>query len=212
MPKRSSAPRCARPQIRTMPARLPIARPGFCSIQSQFRPSKNVLNLLTAYHHLLKERYVGHKLILTGNPWDMPGINEFIRDHNLANDVLCLPGLTVPEGSRHATSWRIWPSTLSFSEGGGPFTFGEALSVGTPVVMARIAVTEEVITDPELQAMMLFDPYVWQDMADRIEWALENRDGLRAAQIDAYKVISLRTWDNVVADHIDILNRISAGP
>ena len=32
------------------------------------------------------------------------------------------------------------------------------------------------------------------------------------AQLDAYKVISLRTWDNVVADHIDILNRISAGP
>ncbi len=211
MPKCSLALRCVRPQTPTMPVRLPIARPNFYFTRSQFRPSKNVHNLLTAYYHLLKERYVGHKLILTGNPRDMPEIDEFIRDHNLANDVLCLPGLTVPE---LAACYKLADLAInpSFSEGGCPFTFGEALSVGTPVVMARIAVTEEVITDPELQAMMLFDPYVWQDMADRIEWALENRDSLRAAQLDAYKVISLRTWDNVVADHIDILNRISAGP
>jgi len=33
----------------------------------------------------------------------------------------------------------------SLSEGGFPFTFTEALSVGTPVVMARIPVTEEII-------------------------------------------------------------------
>jgi hypothetical protein len=78
--------------------------------------------------------------------------------------------------------------------------------------MARIAVTEEVITDPELQAMMLFDPYIWQDMADRIEWAIQNRDRLRSAQMNAFKSISLRTWDDVVADHVKILDRISAGP
>jgi glycosyltransferase involved in cell wall biosynthesis len=183
----------------------------FLFYPSQFRPSKNIFSLLNAYSHLLKKRYIGHKLILTGNPKDMPEIDEFIRDHNLANDVLCLHGLTVSE---LAACYKLADLAInpSLSEGGCPFTFSEALSVGTPVVMARIAVTEEVITDPELQAMMLFDPYVWQDMADRIEWALENRDRLRAAQMEAYKVISLRTWDNVVADHIDILNRISADP
>ena len=183
----------------------------FLFYPSQFRPSKNVINLLMAYYHLLKERYIGHKLILTGNPKDMPEIEEFIGDHNLANDVLCLHGLTVPE---LAACYKLADLAInpSLSEGGCPFTFGEALSVGTPVVMARIAVTEEVITDPELQAMMLFDPYVWQDIVDRVEWAIQNRDRLRAAQMDAYRAISLRTWDDVVADHIDILNRISAGP
>jgi glycosyltransferase involved in cell wall biosynthesis len=183
----------------------------FLFYPSQFRPSKNVLSLLLAYYYLLKERYVGHKLILTGNPKDMPEIGEFIRDHNLANDVLCLHGLTVPE---LAACYKLADLAInpSLSEGGCPFTFSEALSVGTPVVMARIAVTEEVITDPELQAMMLFDPYIWQDMADRIEWAIQNRDRLRSAQMDAFKFISLRTWDDVVADHIKILDRISAGP
>jgi len=183
----------------------------FLFYPSQFRPSKNVLSLLQAYYHLLKVRYIGHKLILTGNPKDMPEIKQFIRDHHLANDVLCLPGLTVPE---LAACYKLADLAVnpSLSEGGCPFTFSEALSVGTPVVMARIAVTEEVITDPELQAMMLFDPYIWQDMADRIEWAIENRDKLRSVQIDAFKAISRRSWDDVVADHIAILDRISAGP
>jgi glycosyltransferase involved in cell wall biosynthesis len=181
----------------------------FLFYPSQFRPSKNVLSLLMAYDHLLKERFIGHKLILTGDPKDVPEISQFIQDHNLSNDVLCLYGLTVPE---LAACYKLADLAInpSFNEGGCPFTFSEALSVGTPVVMARIAVTEEVITDPGLQAMMLFDPYVWQDIVDRVEWAIQNRDRLLSAQMDAYKMISLRTWDNVVADHIEILNRISA--
>jgi glycosyltransferase involved in cell wall biosynthesis len=183
----------------------------FLFYPSQFRPSKNVLSLLRAYYHLLKVRYIGHKLILTGNPADMPEIGDFIRDHNLANDVLCLPGLTVSE---LAACYKLADLAVnpSLSEGGCPFTFSEALSVGTPVVMARIAVTEEVITNPELQSLMLFDPYIWQDMADRIEWAIQNRDKLRSIQIGAFKAISRRSWDDVVADHVAILDRISAAP
>jgi glycosyltransferase involved in cell wall biosynthesis len=181
----------------------------FLFYPSQFRPSKNVLSLLTAYYYLLKDRYLPHKLILTGNPADVPEIDKFIRDHNLANDVLCLHGLTVSE---LAACYKLADLAVnpSLSEGGCPFTFSEAISVGTPVVMARIAVTEEIITDPELQGMMLFDPYIWQDMAWRIEWAIQNREELRSRQIEAFKKISTRTWDNVVADHIEILNRISA--
>lgn len=183
----------------------------FLFYPSQFRPSKNVLGLLHAYYHLLKARYIGHKLILTGNPGDMSEIDEFIHDHNLANDVLCLPGLTVPE---LAACYKLADLAInpSLSEGGCPFTFSEALSVGTPVVMARIPVTEEVITDPELRAMMLFDPYNWQDMAERVEWAIQNRDKLRAIQMDAFTAISMRSWDHVVNDYVSILDRISTPP
>jgi glycosyltransferase involved in cell wall biosynthesis len=183
----------------------------FLFYPSQFRPSKNVLCLLRAYSHLLKERYFAHKLILTGHPRDMSEIARFIADHNLTNDVLCLYGLTVSE---LAACYKLADLAVnpSLSEGGCPFTFCEALSVGTPVVMARIAVTEEVITDPDLQSLMLFDPYVWQEMADRIAWALQNRDELLSAQMKAFHLISERTWDDVVADYIGIFDRISAKP
>jgi hypothetical protein len=179
----------------------------FLVYPSQFRPSKNVINLLRAYSYLLRERYLGHKLILTGNPDEMPEIDTFIHEHNLANDVLCLHGLTTPELAA-CYSLADLAVNPSLSEGGCPFTFGEALSVGTPIVMSRIAVTEEIINEAELQALMLFDPYDWRSMAERMEWAIQNRAVLLSRQLDVFRSIASRTWDDVVADHINILDRI----
>lgn len=175
---------------------------------SQFRPNKNVITLLKAYEHLLKRRYIGHKLVLTGNPNLFPEVGRFIAEHNLTNDVLCLHGL-----SAHwlAACYRLADLAVnpSLSEGGCPFTFSEALSVGTPVVMARIPVTEEVVTDRELQEQMLFDPCDWEDMADRIEWGLNNRQILLEKQMPLYNQLSRRTWRHVVDEYIEILDRIS---
>ncbi len=176
---------------------------------SQFRPNKNVITLLRAYEHLLKRRYIGHKLVLTGNPHSLPEIAHFIKKHNLENDVLCLKGLSAQE---LAACYRLADLAVnpSLSEGGCPFTFTEALSVNTPVVMARIPVTEEVITDEALQNDMLFDPYDWQDMAAKLEWALSNRPALLAKQKLLYEQLSTRTWTHVVDDYIQILDEISA--
>jgi len=175
---------------------------------SQFRPNKNVLSLLKAYEYLLKRRYVGHKLILTGNPNALPEIRQFIAEHNLENDVLCLHGLSAQE---LAACYRLADLAVnpSISEGGCPFTFTEALSVGTPVVMARIPVTEEIITDQELQQQMLFDPYDWKDIAARIEWGLNNLHALLEIQKPVYEQLSRRTWRIVVDEYIAILERIS---
>lgn len=180
----------------------------FIFYASQFRPNKNVITLFKAYEHLLKRRYVGHKLVLTGNPNSLPEIAQFITEHNLENDVLCLHGLSAQE---LAACYRLADLAVnpSLSEGGCPFTFTEALSVGTPVVMARIPVTEEVITDPELQQQMLFDPYDWKEMADKIEWGLNNRCVLLAKQKPLYNQLSQRTWRHVVDEYVEILDSIS---
>lgn len=181
----------------------------FLFYASQFRPSKNVISLLRAYEYLLRRRYIGHKLLLTGRPEAFPEVSEFIAEHGLENDVLCLHGLTSQE---LAACYRLADLAVnpSLYEGGCPFTYTEAVSVGTPVVMARIAVTEEVLVDPELQAATLFDPYDWHKMAAKIEWALENRDELYARQRKFYdEVLVNRTWRHVVDDYIAILDQIS---
>jgi glycosyltransferase involved in cell wall biosynthesis len=180
----------------------------FVFYASQFRPNKNVLTLLRAFDHLLKRRFAGQKLVLTGNPRVMPEIAKFIRERNLQNDVLCLHGLS---DQQLAACYRLADLAVnpSFSEGGCPFTLTEALSVGTPVVMARIAVTEEVVTDPALKEVMLFDPYDWRDMAQRIEWALNNRDFLLRLQLTLYEILSKRSWRDVVDEHILLLDQIS---
>lgn len=180
----------------------------FIFYASQFRPNKNVSSLLKAYEYLLKRRYVGHKLILTGNPNALPEVRQFIAEHNLENDVLCLHGLSARE---LAACYRLADLAVnpSISEGGCPFTFTEALSVGTPVVMARIPVTEEIITDQELQQQMLFDPYDWKDIAARIEWGLNNRHALLEIQKPVYERLSRRTWRIAVDEYIELFDRIS---
>ncbi|MGJ4927680.1 glycosyltransferase [Bradyrhizobium sp. HKCCYLS2038] len=180
----------------------------FLFYASQFRPNKNVLSLLKAYDHLLRRRFTGHKLVLTGNPHQLPEIAEFIRRHDLQNDVLCLHGLT---DRQLAACYRLADLAVnpSLSEGGCPFTLTEALSVGTPVVMARIAVTEEVVSDPDLQDLMLFDPYDWKDMAQRIDWALNNKDELLKRQSVLYETLSKRSWRDVVDEHIALLDQIA---
>lgn len=183
----------------------------FLFYASQIRPSKNVISLLHAYNHLLKKRYIGHKLILTGNINTMPQIKKFIYDNNLANDVLFLHGITTPE---LAACYKLADLAVnpSLSEGGCPFTLTEALSVNTPVVMANIPVTLEVVKDEDLRSIMLFDPYDWKDMANRIEWALQNRDLLLERQLVLYAELAKRTWSDVVKEHITILDKISSEP
>lgn len=183
----------------------------FIFYASQFRPNKNVISLLRAYEYLLKRRFIGYKLVLTGNPKDIPEVARFISDHNLQNDVLCLHGLSARE---LAACYRLADLAVnpSLSEGGCPFTLTEALSVGTPVVMAKIAVTEEVVTDPDMRDLMLFDPYDWKAIADKIEWALQNKELLLERQLPLYNKLAERTWQNVVDEHVAILDRISSEP
>ena len=188
-----------------------FANPSFKFLfyASQFRPNKNQITLLRAYTYLLKQRKISHKLVLTGNVAYYPLVDTFIQRHRLQNDVLCLHGLSVEE---LAACYKLADLAVnpSLSEGGCPFTFTEALSVGTPVVLSRIPVTEEVLTDPELQQATFFDPYDWRDVANRIEWAVGHRAELLAIQSKTYSVMAQRTWTDVVREHVAVLDRISA--
>ena len=181
----------------------------FLFYASQFRPNKNILTLLKAYKYLLHKRFITQKLILTGRPQQLPELDAFIHDNNLQNDVLYLYGLSVQQ---LAACYKLADLAVnpSLSEGGLPFTFTEALSVDTPVVMARISVTEEVLTDQELREITFFDPYDWRDMAARIEWGLANRETLLQVQRKTYIELKKRSWTDVVNEHIAVLERISS--
>jgi len=180
----------------------------FLFFASQFRPNKNIPLLLNAFKYLLRERYLGHKLILTGYPNHLPDIQRFVVEHRLENDVLFLHGLSVSE---LAACYKLADLAVSptLSEGGCPFTFTEALSVGTPAVMSRISVVEEILTDLDLRKTTLFDPYDWRDCANRIEWAIQNRSHLLHIQKEFYAGLTQRTWADVVQEYINALEKIS---
>ncbi|MEI7374903.1 glycosyltransferase [Dickeya chrysanthemi] len=180
----------------------------FIFYASQFRPNKNVVSLLKAYKYLLNNKFIQHKLILTGAPESSVDISNFIRESNLERDVLFLNSLSVQE---LAACYKLADLAVnpSLSEGGCPFTFTESLSVGTPVVMARIGVTEEVLTDPKLQEMTFFDPYDWENIANKIEWALSNLEHLYQVQLETYENLIKRTWEDVVDEHINAMDEIA---
>jgi glycosyltransferase involved in cell wall biosynthesis len=148
-------------------------------------------------------------LILTGHPSAIPEIWQFIFDNRLENDVIFLHGLKIEE---LAACYKLATLAVnpSLSEGGCPFTFTEALSVGTPVVMARIPVTEEVIRNSGVQDATFFDPYDWEDCASRIEWAIKNRAELLSLQLKTYAELCERSWTDVVREHLQVLDDISA--
>lgn len=178
----------------------------FLFYASQLRPSKNVLQLLRAFRHLLKERYFGRKLILTGDPTTYRPVFDYVHAYELQNDVVFVPGLS---DAQLAAFYKLADLAVnpSMSEGGMPFTFTEAVSVGTPVVMSDIPVTREILAGDELQDLMLFDPYDWQSMAKRIEEALAEPDILYRKQRKFYdRVLASRTWGDVVSEHLSIMD------
>lgn len=180
----------------------------FIFYASQFRPNKNLINLLKAYNFLLKQKFIKQKLILTGIPDNYPKLKEFVINNNLQNDVLCLRNISVKElAACYYRADLVVNPTLS--EGGFPFTFSESLSVDTPVIMSKIPVTQEVISEFELQELMLFDPYNWEEIAEKIEWGLDNRETLFNRQKILYNKLNERTWDHVLNEYIEILDNIS---
>ena len=68
--------------------------------------------------------------------------------------------------------------------------------------------TEEVLPDPALQKIMLFDPYDHKDAASRIEWGIQNRAPLLSAQTEAYHRLRQRSWRDVVDEYVVILDRL----
>jgi glycosyltransferase involved in cell wall biosynthesis len=180
----------------------------FIFYASQFRPNKNIITLLKAYLHLLRQQFVQHKLILTGNINTLPEIKIFIEQHNLQNDVIFLHGISA---QALASCYYLADITVnpSLSEGGFPFTFTESLSVDTPTLMANIGVTREILIDENVNRYMLFNPYDYLDLAYKMEWAIKNRDFLLSQQKPIFLELKKRTWQHVVNDYVTILDEIS---
>lgn len=169
---------------------------------SQIRPYKNILTLVKAYEQLLRKKYWNIKLIITGNLGDSSGIYSYIKEHRLEYDVLSMPGVSAQElAALYRCADLVVNPTLY--EGGFPFTFGEGMSVGTPSLMSDIPQVRDVVENYGLEDAMLFDPYDWHALADKIECALQNREELYQKELPMYQDMAKRTGDVVAQAYIE---------
>jgi glycosyltransferase involved in cell wall biosynthesis len=175
---------------------------------SQIRPHKNFINLIKAYKILLREKFVNVKLITTANIKQDSDIHEFILKNRLQNDILSF--YNVPSKVLAALNSRaICSVNPTLFEGGFPFTFLEAYTVGTPSIMGDIPMTSELIEDENLKNIMLFNPYSVKDMVDKIEWGINNKELLFKKQEKLYLKMKERSWSDVAKDYIEVLENAS---
>ncbi|TPK14177.1 glycosyltransferase [Mesorhizobium sp. B2-5-11] len=181
----------------------------FLFYSSQVRPHKNIEGLIATYEKVLREHYRPVKLVLTAKIAGNERIRDFIADRGLQRDVISLP--SVPNNVL-AALYRLaaLSVTPTMFEGGFPFTFSEAYSVGTPSVMSRIPAVSEVIQDKKLLDLMTFDPRDRKDMLSKILWGLDNRDELLAAQRPLFEALSDRTWSKVADEYLDLMLSVGA--
>ncbi len=166
------------------------------------RPYKNISRALEAVKILKEKHGLDPLLLLTDSLDATPDLVRIVADGNLYGNVLCLPALSP---TLHAAMYAAADLALAASqfEGGFPFLFGEALSVGTPIVMARIPVTVDALPK-NLHDITLFDPLSVNDLTAALLRGLARRDELRERQTAFFKAwSSSRTWGHVAGEYLD---------
>ncbi|MBZ9727399.1 glycosyltransferase [Mesorhizobium sp. CO1-1-11] len=178
----------------------------FLFYSSQIRPHKNIEALIGVFERVLRDHYQPVKLILTGRTASNERVWKLIGERGLQRDVVSLP--SVPNYVLAALyRLAVLSVTPTQFEGGFPFTFSEAYSVGTPSIMSRIPVVTEVIQDQALLDLMTFDPMDREEMLQKILWALDNRQALLEAQKPLFETMSSRTWEVVAKEYLDLIVR-----
>ncbi|WEX10268.1 glycosyltransferase [Chelativorans sp. AA-79] len=182
----------------------------FLFYSSQPRPYKNIEGLTRVFERILREHYRPIKLILTGNILANQRVSRLVESRGLEKDVISLPN--VPNNVLGAlyklSALSVTPTQF---EGGFPFTFSEAYSVGTPSVMSRIPVVTEIVKDERLLEAMTFLPEDREDMVRKILWGLDNRDELLRLQAPLYEELSKRTWRSVAGEYLDVMREVASG-
>lgn len=167
---------------------------------AQMRVNKNILNLIRAFEYLLRKRFFNLKLFLTANMDINKDVREYVTEHSLQNEVVSFYNVSAQHLAAlyHSAELVVNPTLY---EGSFPFTFGEGMSVGTPSIMSDIPQTREVLEPAGLEEIM-FDPYDYRSIAEKIEWAVNHRQELYKKELPLYRELSKRTPDVVAAEYV----------
>ncbi len=181
-----------------------ISKPYLLFIGSLTR-RKNVVRLLEAYHHLVCQEKIPHKLVLVGETLFLAqDIFLKIRELGLEQRVI-LPG----RRPHHELPWFYSGADLyvfpTVSEGFG-LTPLEAMACGTPVVASNVTSVPEVVGD----AAILFDPTKTDELAAAIHQCLRD-EGLRRRLIEK-GIANARgyCWDDTARKMISAYEAIHA--
>ncbi len=174
-------------------------------VPSQDRPYKNLASLVEAVAYLNRREQRMVRIVLTARP-DPAHISRVVQDAGAVAFVEFLPDLPDEELDLvlACASLAVTPSLF---EGSLPFTLYEAVSVGTPCLMADIPVTRAAFAGhSDVEAVTVFDATDPRRAAAAIAAALDRRAELLSLQrgfvADYYRENS---WDACAARYGEVL-------
>lgn len=180
---------------------------GYILISTQNRPYKNTMRVIEALTAFNRKYNRSVKLIMTGdygiddknNP-----IGQYVRDEGLLFDVLALPRVpsTVHAALYHNADLAIH---ASFYEGGqGAFPFSEALSVGTPVLLAHNRANDELYKEFSY-GDFAFHPHSTLELVNLLQHAYSDLNSLYEKQfVVASALAERRSWADAHEDYVNV--------
>lgn len=173
-------------------------RNDYLFYSTQIRPYKNVTLLIKALA-ILKRKNTDIALVLTGNPDDVNEVKETIQELQLKNNITCVYDVSEIELYTLYKYAAAVPVPTLF-EGGFPWQACEALYMNTPVVLSNIAVTLERISHlgftENTCGLELFDPSNAEELAEKLDRVLRDRDGAVKRQQKFRDKLLSYTWDD----------------
>ena len=130
------------------------------------------VNVLLAAARILISQRPGVKLLIIGDGPLKPGIQKYIREYKLENNVFLsgwLPALSDVAIAYNSAKIFVNPS---FNEG-GPRVVLEAMACGLPIITTKVGITLDVVKDG---GNGLFTDWAPQQMADKILYLLNDRE------------------------------------
>lgn len=178
----------------------PFEQVPFVAVSTQDRVTKNIRLILDSVLRLVRRDRSDVKILSTaplhyGADWTvLPSTIERLQAHR---DLISIPDLPRSEHAAlfHCATVAVHASI--FEGGHAPFPFYEAVSVGTPCLVADGPHTKELLEEaPELQGFV-FDPNDAEALASLISWTIENREKAIFVQQRVYERLCCRAWSDV---------------
>jgi glycosyltransferase involved in cell wall biosynthesis len=185
---------------------FPFDQVPYMAVSTQDRVTKNIRLILDAVLRLVRQQRVDLKILSTsplhfGADWTvLPGAIERAQAHR---DLVSVPDLPKEQHAAlfHCAAVAIHASI--FEGGHAPFPFYEALSVGTPCLMARGPHVEELLAEEPGLAEFVFDPNDAGGLGALIVKTIDARERSFAVQYEIYQRLRKRTWTDVAVAYAE---------
>lgn len=184
----------------------PFEEVPYVAVSTQDRVTKNIRLILDSVLRLIRHDRRDLRILSTaplhfGADWTpLPSTIEKFQAHR---DLVSMPDLPREEHAAlyHCAALAVHASI--FEGGHAPFPFYEAVSVGTPCLMARGPHVEELIEGQPALGDFVFDPNDADGLARMIVRTLDARDDALRIQSEVYENLRRRSWSDVANAYAD---------